>query len=432
MIRASGGFDLAVTDFVSVAASLCPNSKGTTRMTVATLGPRPGPTRQHEPEPGSLAALRLIVLARLAADDGASRPELVRELGPLLSPTSNRLAIDVELAALVRGALAIENKARFMASPAGLSRLLAELGLKALPKTWDELREGRLVAKALGIEHESAARIKSLGDPDRLRAEILAVRYGFKLRGQPTSSKLRAELALVALERAFGAKVKPGVSGRSALNAKAARTLAGQLLEKPRDTGTDNRLVALLAAEIVGAAKVDTEALRLGLLRRLAAGQVLGVAPVHVDHEPGREAFETHVPVAAAAAIRQPHRAEPAPAPAAVAMPVTDQPQRPAAANRPGLGGFVKAVQDAARQHAEGWPGNRKAFVARVWQAIAGTYPAWGLSAVEFKAMLAEAHRTGHLVLATADLKDKRQLKELQESAITYKNTVWHLVRVDD
>ena len=46
--------------------------------------------------------------------------------------------------------------------------------------------------------------------------------------------------------------------------------------------------------------------------------------------------------------------------------------------------------------------------------------------------MLAEAHRTGHLVLATADLRDKSLLKELQDSAITYKNTVWHQLRVED
>jgi hypothetical protein len=46
--------------------------------------------------------------------------------------------------------------------------------------------------------------------------------------------------------------------------------------------------------------------------------------------------------------------------------------------------------------------------------------------------MLAEAHRTGHLILASADLKGKHQMKEFQASAIAYKNMVWHFVRVDD
>ena len=58
--------------------------------------------------------------------------------------------------------------------------------------------------------------------------------------------------------------------------------------------------------------------------------------------------------------------------------------------------------------------------------------PHWGLSEIEFKCMLAEAHRSGHVVLASADLKNKENIKELESSAISYKNTVWHFVRVED
>ncbi len=46
--------------------------------------------------------------------------------------------------------------------------------------------------------------------------------------------------------------------------------------------------------------------------------------------------------------------------------------------------------------------------------------------------MLAGAHRAGQVVLASADLKNKQNLKEFEESAISYKNTVWYFVRVDD
>jgi hypothetical protein len=46
--------------------------------------------------------------------------------------------------------------------------------------------------------------------------------------------------------------------------------------------------------------------------------------------------------------------------------------------------------------------------------------------------MLAEAHRMGSIVLANADLKDKSRMQELESSAISYKNTVWHFVRVED
>jgi hypothetical protein len=85
-----------------------------------------------------------------------------------------------------------------------------------------------------------------------------------------------------------------------------------------------------------------------------------------------------------------------------------------------------------ALANAEGWPGNRKAFISRVWRGVAEEYAAWGLSEIEFKSMLAEAHRTGHVVLSSADIKSKASLAEVQASAIAYKNTVWHFIRVED
>ncbi len=81
---------------------------------------------------------------------------------------------------------------------------------------------------------------------------------------------------------------------------------------------------------------------------------------------------------------------------------------------------------------AEGWAGNRKAFISKVWERIQAGHAGWQLTEIEFKCMLTEAHRTGLLVLANADLKDKRALRELQASAVVYKNTVWHYVRAAD
>ena len=56
----------------------------------------------------------------------------------------------------------------------------------------------------------------------------------------------------------------------------------------------------------------------------------------------------------------------------------------------------------------------------------------WQVSAIEFKAMLAEAHRAGEIVLANADLKDSRAIADIQASAIAYKNAIFHYVRADD
>jgi hypothetical protein len=45
--------------------------------------------------------------------------------------------------------------------------------------------------------------------------------------------------------------------------------------------------------------------------------------------------------------------------------------------------------------------------------------------------MLAEAHRTGQIVLANADLKDKSNIKDVQDSAVSYRNAVFHFIRID-
>src|SRR5262245_7377627 len=316
-------------------------------MTVAVL--------EREPEqvaPAAMPGLRLIVLARIACDDGASRAELWREVGPCVGTGGGRLPIEAELAELIRAGLAIEFRSRFSASEAGAALLAGELALKTLPRTWSELRDGRLVAKALGIERETAARIKALSRPDELRAAILAQAYCLKPRVASSSSKLRAALALAALERAFGNKIKSELSASAAFNAKASRVLAGQLLRKPRDAGTDKRLIALLAAEAVNCAKPDAAALRLALLRRLAAGSDAGT---------------TAVAGADAALVRR-VAADVAPSAPTSADAATTATARPAAASRPDLPGFVTVVRQLAAEHAEGWAGNRKALVSRVFK----------------------------------------------------------------
>lgn len=364
---------------------------------------------------GANPGLRLMVLARIACDEGATRPELARELGPYVGvgPVA-RMPIEAELAQLVRAGHSIESRSRFSASPEGLERLYPDLNIKALPKTWTELRDIRLVAKALGLEREAPSRLKSLADPDVLRAEVLIHFYGLALKGNSSSIKLRTALAVTALERAFGNRIKGELSASTGLNAKASRVLAGQLLRKPRDAGTDKRLVAMLAAEAVGSSKIGIDLIRVGILKRYALAKPTAAPPLRPEQVAAQ-------PTAAAA---QP--AMPAPTTASTASA-----QRPSAANRPDLPGFVKVVQTAACALAEGWPGNRKALISRVYAAIMQEHSGWGLSLVEFKAMLAECHRIGKLALVTADLKDKRMLDELKQSQIVYKNTVWHLVRVE-
>jgi hypothetical protein len=95
------------------------------------------------------------------------------------------------------------------------------------------------------------------------------------------------------------------------------------------------------------------------------------------------------------------------------------------------LSGFATEVRRLAAGEAQGWSGDRKAYISRVWRTLREKRPEWGLSEIEFKCMLAEAHRSGQLSLANADLKDQSNIKDVQDSAVIYRNAVFHFIRVD-
>jgi len=338
-----------------------------------------------------------LLLVRIVCAGGATRPQLVRDLGPLfankLSPAEWRVRTEAALARLADGTHLRENRGRYRTSEEGAQAVARFLGEKeARARAWSEQRDLWLVAKALGVDAGKPSLRKALARPEGLSALIVQQAFGLSLREALSPSKLRTALALVAQERSAGNGKALRKAG--ALPTEDSRKLAAQLLQSPRDFSTDARLIAALSAEQVGAARPEIEVLRLGLLRRLATPH----------EEPRRE-------------VPPPKRAAPVSA---------KGPQRP------GLAQFSAGVLTAARSHAEGWPGSRKAFISQVWEAIRTSHPEWGLSEIEFKDMLAGAHRAGQLVLASADLKNKRDIREFEDSAILYKNTVWHFVRVED
>ena len=354
-----------------------------------------------------------LVLARIACSGGASRAQVVRDLGPLmgskLSSAQWKTAADTALARLMMNGQARDARGRLRLTEQGEATVAGYFGEKeAHARTWNDQRDIWLVAKALGVDASKPALRSALSRPDGLSALVVQQAFGLAVRQALSPSKLRAALALVALERAFGDNVKEGLAKGSALSAKAGRVLAGQLLQKPRELPTDTRLIAALCADQAGVQRVDADALRLAVLRRLAS------ADAPIGQQP-----------AAKPALRA-VRESAAPPPKILTPQAEETPQRP------GLALFSAGVLSAARTRAEGWPGARKAFISRVWDAIRTSHPEWGLSEIDFKDMLAGAHRAGQLVLAGADLKNKQNLKELEDSAILYKNTVWHYVRVED
>ncbi len=360
----------------------------------------------------ALQLRRSLILTRVACANGATRAQVVRDFSQFishkLSPAEwRRLALE-DIEALLADGLISERRGRLTARDEGEALVDAFLCRKgARGGTWPETRDGRLVAKGLDLEPISQKKLKALLTTEGLRAFILQKTYGLPHSGGQTPPKLRAQLAIVALERAFGKKIKSGLGAGPGFSANAGRLLAGQLSSRPRDLGSDGRLVAALAAEAVDARQTEAEALKAAILRRLMERAL---------KEEKRSGRLVANPVA------KPVAANDAGLPGA-SMPPT---------RRPDPARFARVVIAIAQSCAEGWAGNRKAPIARVWKQIELAHPEWALTEIEFKSMLAEAHKTGHLLLATADLKDKSSAAEIEASAITYKNTQWHLIRIVD
>ncbi len=337
----------------------------------------------------------------------------LRDAGALLQHTlpamEIRAAVEKAATALVQSGYATEHRGRLTATQSGraAANLFCEIDQPEAP-SWDELRDIALVAKALGQGGESASRKKSLARPEGLRSSIVQKTYGLKGRKNIPDAKLRAQLALVALERAFGNSIKTGFKKGAGLPSKAARALAGQLAASPRDFATDAKLIAQLAADAVGAAQTDPDTVRLALLRRMVTAMLDEAA-----------AFQR---TATPAPSRAPERL--VDAAANDAKPASGPPPRP------GLQEFAIAVHRAAARTAQGWPA--KAFISQVWETIHSEHGVWALSEIEFKSMLIEAHRRGALVLANADLRNKDLRHEIERSATPDRNTVWHYIRTEN
>ncbi|MGQ0455594.1 MAG: hypothetical protein ACT4OU_00895 [Hyphomicrobium sp.] len=367
--------------------------------------------------PASALSIADLVLVRVAAAP-ATRSDLQRDLLPLtapVKPTSQagvafRRAAELAIGAHVGRGLVSEARGRVQATAAGRSAAenLAP-GAESERGGWNGVRRA-LAMRALGVSRSSAQALKAMDRPEGLAALLLQRHFGIPGERALSPTDLRGALAVIALERAFGDKIKTGLGKGSGLPGKAGRVLAGQLFAKPRTFASDGKLIVALAAEVAGAADVSLDALTIAVLRKLTS----------IDGDPPTQDVATR------------KLKRPAPTPANDSLPLAAPPAGPQAFERPNMSEFAGAVLDAARPASTGWPGNRKAFISLVWQAIRNARPDWGLTEIAFKSMLAEAHRTGEVVLASADLKDRCDLKALEDSKILYKNTVWHFVRVED
>jgi hypothetical protein len=416
--------------------------------------------------------LRSLVLARIASSGrGVEKGEIAADLsvfaGPEVPASRWREAVRGAIEGLTADRLIDPKPGGIVATPAGTAAAAKFLGVSASTSpTWEKALNVWLIARAFGQQRPAPKRLAALATLEGLRATVLVQAYGLQIKGAATPARLRQALAAVALKRAFGGETAAAVAGKSGLPARASRLLAAQLMDKPRDPGTDRRLVSALAQQACGARGGDLAALRSGVLRRFFGIQLQPSATATASELKRRAGRSVPSPVAPEARTRNvgegqgDHRksevgSPPTPNPSpqggaesartcgkldhsqsngALAEP---RPAMPAAVGPPAVGrpldlpGFATEVRRLAVGEAQGWSGDRKAYISRVWRTVREKRPEWGLSEIEFKCMLAEAHRSGQLNLANADLKDESNIKDVQDSAVIYRNAVFHFIRVD-
>jgi hypothetical protein len=399
-----------------------------------------------------------LVLARIASaarpvDKGEIAADLSVFAAPQMPAARWREAVEGAVGALAATGRIASKPGGFVATAPGTAAAARFLGVATgTPLAWEKACNVWLVAKALGQRKASGKRLAALTTLEGLRAAILVAAYGLQIKGVPTPARLRQALAAIALRKAFGGGTAAAVAGKSGLPARASRLLAAQLMDKPRDPGTDRRLVSALAMQACTATGGDLAALRSAVLQRSFA--IPERAPLaRTDRKPA-------APPGMAGQVQTPPQ-QPAPPRVNGASagrpldlqdvarevrrlattlkerlkPQTDDGHASAArapTDRPlDLPGFALEVRRCAASEAQGWSGDRKAYISRVWRSLRERRPDWALSEIEFKGMLAEAHRCGQLALANADLKDESNIKDVRDSALIYKNAVFHFIRVD-
>jgi hypothetical protein len=227
---------------------------------------------------------------------------------------------------------------------------------KHTAKTWQQLAGKTLPALGLGIAGDDGKTLAKLGDSTHPWAAAITARaLGLWTEGPPPT------LGAACDAYAWRELALPGKPKRCPPEIRAVflqRALAS-------DAGPPERQVRLYAAAAVGAPRGEPGLLRDALVRMWCAG-------------------------------KQVQRAAPPGARRAVPDSSAERGDNP----RP----FVVEVRDVASATREGVFGDRKVFIASVWNELR-RHPTWSsLTLDEFKTRLLAAHRAGDLALARADL----------------------------
>ncbi|HET7504734.1 MAG TPA: hypothetical protein VFK02_27115 [Kofleriaceae bacterium] len=312
---------------------------------------------------------------------------------------------------------------------------------KTTARSWRELADRVLPGVGLGIAPEDGKLRARLAGREAWAAAIVGRRLGLWVDGPPPSLTAMCD-ALVWRELGLGGKPKrlpPEVR---------AHFIQRVLHSEP---GPAERLVRVLAAREVGAPRPELRALCDALVRGWLVGRTIdathpgepdavpvasspAAAPAveaapekappeeaALEGSPGKATPEESAPDESAPEEiedRAPEESEPDEAPLAEAMPATE-------AEPPSFAGDVMAAVAATT---EGWFSERKVFISAVWRELRRN-PRWSeLSLDELKRRLVDAHRTGELVLARADLVAAMDPELVAASEITTDGATFHFL----
>ena len=365
----------------------------------ATILSLPGQATNRRDDPAAAAsasgldaaAVAVAVLLRVTGERGRSVPvsRILRDLA-LFAPHERQAAAltrDVERAIIrmSQGDLVHLNGVHVVPAAAIWEHRNKIMGYHVPKSTpWADLRDIHLASRALALPQPVRNR-RDFKLGFGLRRVVLENAFRVKFKAVSGYADLRDSLARLALRR--GTVRGDAAVASARLSPQLRRAQAASLLQgNPPTPRTDAQLVALLAAQQLGSSGTSPSELRRQLLRRYFAGKA--------------QAAATAPPPARRRAIDP--------------------------------GDFLQEVRNFARQVAQGWQGNRRALISRVFPALAGAHPEWGLDVNRFKSLLAEAHRAGSLNLVNADMRDRGIMAELQASAVAYHNMIMHFIRVED
>lgn len=351
----------------------------------------------------SLVVLRLF----FGAPEGETEVQLRKDLHPLvmqqMSAGEWRACLGQLIVSLVKGGAIRPVRANaYICNEECDARVLDFLDLARLPQAaWHEIRDGHLIALSLGLAPTSQllARITSA---EGLRTVLLTLHFQLPFDvATVTVEQVRFGLAKLAEKRGLTSGIRTTLITENDVSQKEAVMMGAKLLKSRYVVESDGELIACLAAEVVGAVNESASELRQMLFRRLISSKESSETIQGVQGD-----FISTVSSLGGANV------------------MTEDP--------PPLPEFTKQVSVIAKDIAVGWPGNKRAFISHVWVQLREKFPHWRITQEEYKDLVLKAHRAGLLRLAIADLRDKTNVEDVADSRITYKNSEWHFIRVED